>query len=123
MLRRKELVEKLRTFFAEQEGVEFAYLFGSMATGRAYKLSDVDIAVMCRKSCDIMHLMTRLSQVLMFEEVDIVDLSRTNNLRLIKEIIQKGILLKDSPKREEWELQKYHLALDFINHAKVIYGY
>jgi len=44
---RKELNEKrnkLKSYFKEKDEVIFAFLFGSMATGKSTKLSDTDIA-------------------------------------------------------------------------------
>ncbi|BAF70471.1 type VII toxin-antitoxin system MntA family adenylyltransferase antitoxin [Nitratiruptor sp. SB155-2] len=123
MFDKSTIVEKLKSYFSTKQEIKFAYLFGSVASDKAFSLSDIDIAVMCSKKCNVMELMAQLSYLLKFDEVEVVDLSQTHNLRLIKEIIQKGIVVKDSPTREEWELQKYHQALDFINHTKVIYGY
>ena len=122
-LNRDKIIEKLRKFFKNKEEIEFAYLFGSIAKEEISKFSDIDIAVMYKKSCNILKLMSEISKVLKFDEVDIVDLKKSKNLRLIKDIIKDGIVLKDSPKRWDWEINRYHLALDFMNHTKVVYGY
>ncbi len=37
---------ELRDYISKQEHVRLAYLFGSAATGKAGKLSDIDIAVL-----------------------------------------------------------------------------
>ncbi|RME13509.1 MAG: nucleotidyltransferase domain-containing protein [Ardenticatenia bacterium] len=39
--------QELHTFFAQQEAITLAYLFGSFAEGRAHVASDVDIAILC----------------------------------------------------------------------------
>lgn len=39
------LIEELKKYFILKEEIAFAFLFGSQTTGRANKLSDVDIAV------------------------------------------------------------------------------
>lgn len=39
------LIEELKKYFVLKKEIAFAFLFGSQATGRANKLSDVDIAV------------------------------------------------------------------------------
>ena len=123
MLDRDLIVTKLKKYFVKKEEVEFAYLFGSVARGDTYKLSDIDIAVMCKDECKILRLMAEISHLLRFDEVDVVDLRKSKNLRLLKDIIKEGIVLKDSPRRWKWELRKYHQALDFMNHTKVVYGY
>ena len=123
MLEKDIIVQKLGEYFAKKDDVEFAYLFGSVVRGDTYKLSDIDIAVMCKGECNILRLMAEISYLLHFDDVDVVDLNRSKNLRLIKDIIKEGIVLKDSSKRWDWELRKYHQALDFMNHAKVVYGY
>ena len=119
----KVVVEKLRSFFASEKGVEFAYLFGSVARGEYGKLSDIDIALMCKDRCDTLQLLAKLSKVLEFDDIDLVDLKRAKNLRLLKDIIKDGIVLKDSPLRWKWEIAKYHQALDFMSHTKAVYGY
>ncbi len=123
MLKKEDILPKLKEYFAKKEEVEFAYLFGSVARGEAYSLSDIDIAVMCKDECNILRLMAEISYLLHFDDVDVVDLKSSKNLRLLKDIIKEGIVLKDSSKRWEWELRKYHQALDFMNHTKVVYGY
>ncbi len=122
-MNKEELVRKLEKYFGQKDEVEFAYLFGSFARGDNYKLSDIDIAVMCQEECDILRMMSEISRLLHFEDIDIVDLKKSRNLRLLKDVIAEGVVLKDDPKRWEWELRKYHQALDFLNHAKVVYGY
>ncbi len=46
MMQPDELDNKLMDFFNKQEHVRLAYLFGSAASGKAGKLSDIDIAVL-----------------------------------------------------------------------------
>ncbi len=122
-MNKEELIRTLKDYFGQKDEVEFAYLFGSVARGDNHKLSDIDIAVMCKEECDILRMMSEISRLLYFEDIDIVDLKKSKNLRLLKDIIAEGVILKDDPKRWEWELRKYHQALDFLNHAKVVYGY
>jgi len=123
VLDRNKIIKKLKEYFKDKEEIEFAYLFGSVAKGEISKFSDIDVAVMCKNRCNILRLMSEISRVLEFDEIDVVDLKISKNLRLAKDIIKNGVVLKDSPKRWSWELNKYHLALDFMNHTKVVYGY
>jgi predicted nucleotidyltransferase len=47
----ESLVARLRSLFAQKEGVLLAYLFGSYASCEARKDSDVDIAILCEAGC------------------------------------------------------------------------
>ncbi|GAI74798.1 unnamed protein product, partial [marine sediment metagenome] len=39
------MTEELKKYFIKREDIAFAFLYGSHATGKASKLSDIDIAV------------------------------------------------------------------------------
>ena len=115
------IIDTLRRFFADRDDVMFAYLFGSVARGDVGPLSDIDIAVMCddcetRIQWDLMELLGR-------EDIDVVNLRTLRSQRLVKDIVQEGVLLKEGERRAQWEVDAYHKALDFIQHAKVVYGY
>ena len=118
---RTKMIDRLRRFFADREEVAFAYLFGSVARGKSGPLSDIDVAVMC-DDCetdvkwDLMHLLDR-------EDIDVVNLRTLRSQRLVKDIVREGVLLKEGERRAQWEVEAYHKALDFIQHAKVVYGY
>ncbi len=62
MLDKDAIVAKLKEYFANKDEVEFDYLFGSVAHGDNYKLSDIDIAVMRKDECKILRLMAEISQ-------------------------------------------------------------
>ena len=119
--KREEIIEALQRFFAERDEVAFAYLFGSVARGKSGPLSDIDVAVMC-DDCetdvkwDLMRLLDR-------EDIDVVNLGTLRSQRLVKDIVQEGVLLKEGENRIQWEIDAYHRALDFIQHAKAVYGY
>ena len=123
MLEKDIIVKKLREYFAKKEEIEFAYLFGSVARGDTYKLSDIDIAVMCKNECNIVRLMTEISYLLHFDDVDVVDLKRLRNNSFLMDVIREGIVLKDSERRDYWELANYHKVLDFFTSTRLVYGY
>ena len=88
-------------FLGEQEHVELAYLFGSVAEGTAGKLSDIDLAVFLDKSLskkerfDLqLKLMSDLTSIL---KTDKVDLTVMNNAPLLLNynIIKQGKILKE----------------------------
>ncbi len=122
-MNKEELVAKLKNYFGQKDEVEFAYLFGSYARGDNYKLSDIDIAVMCKGECNILRMMSEISRLLHFEDIDIVDLKKLRNNSLLMDVIKEGIVLKDSQRREYWEVENYHKALDFFVSTRLVYGY
>ncbi len=120
---KEELISKLKNYFGQKDEVEFAYLFGSYARGDNYKLSDIDVAVMCKKECDTVQILSEISRLLHFEDIDIVDLKKLRNNSLLMDVIKEGIVLKDSQRREYWEVANYHKVLDFFASTRLVYGY
>ena len=118
---REELIKTLQRFFADREEVAFAYIFGSVARGKSGPLSDIDIAVMC-EDCET-DVKWDLMEYLEREDIDVVNLKTLRSQRLVKDIVREGIVLKEGRERVRWEVDAYHKALEFINHAKVVYGY
>ena len=88
-----------------------------------YKLSDIDIAVMCKGECNILRLMVKISYLLHFDDVDVVDLKRLRNNSILMDIIREGVVVKESPRREECEVRNYHKVLDFFTSTRLVYGY
>jgi len=99
-----------------------AYLFGSFADGSFNDRSDVDLALYLKKvDFDTqLKISFDLSKVLK-KDVDLVVLNKAKNLYLLDDIIQKGIVIKDSDKRVDFELRKHHQFLDFVEFKKRIY--
>lgn len=122
-MNKEELIRTLKDYFGQKDEVEFAYLFGSFARGDNHKLSDIDIAVMCKEECDILRMMSQISRLLYFEDIDIVDLKKLRNNSLLMDVIKEGIVLKDSQRREYWEVENYHKVLDFFVSTRLVYGY
>jgi len=116
---KKLLKEKLQ----EMTNVEFAYLFGSYTDGSFTQRSDVDVAVYLSDVSfdEQLSVSFELSRILK-KDVDLVVLNSTKNLYLFNSIFKKGILLKDSKKRLEYELRKHHQFLDFLEFKKRIHA-
>lgn len=123
MLEKEAIIKKLQDYFAKKQEVEFAYLFGSVARDEANKLSDIDIAVMCKGKCSILRMMSEIAHLLRVEDVDVVDLNRLRNNSILMDIIREGIVLKSSDRQEEWEIKSYHKVLDFFTSTRLVYGY
>ena len=100
----KELRRRLADVLATDERVVFSYLFGSRAVQLEREDSDVDIAVYYA------HPLT-LWETLRFQEelaealglpVQLINLNSKVRPRFLKNIIDHGLLIKDSPQRERW---------------------
>lgn len=104
--------------------IEFAYLFGSIATGNANKESDIDIAIMLRKkygSKEEILLKGNIIDVGMkyFQrKIDIVLLH--NSPPLLKyEVVKNGIVLKNSPERATFESLALREYFDFRYYSDI----
>ena len=116
---KKLLEKKLQTM----PNVKFGYLFGSYADGSFTQRSDIDIALylddysfdnQLRISSDLSYALKK--------DVDLVVLNSARNLYLLDDILQKGILLKDSEIRVDFELKKHHQILDYKEFKKSIHA-
>jgi predicted nucleotidyltransferase len=99
-------------------GVQFAYLFGSRATGRHRPTSDADIAIMTGQPLDLLAeagLADRLAQALQLPAVDLVDLRRAP-LGLRGRVLAEGQLLysADEPGRVAFEVRTRSEYFDFL---------
>jgi uncharacterized protein len=109
-----EIIEKLEHFFKETDEVSLVFLFGSTATGRSRRKSDVDIAILFKpppgvdQSEDISDMAGRLS-VLLGKEVDLVQLDRASPV-LKMQVLKNGVLVYASDKRHFYQFQ-----MDTIN--------
>lgn len=104
-------------------GVQFAYLFGSRATGRHRPTSDADIAIMPGRSLSLLDeagLADQLAQALQVPAVDLVDLRRAP-LRVRGRILAEGRLLysADEPGRVAFEVRTRSEYFDFLPTQRV----
>lgn len=112
------LDEELREFFARQEGVRLAYLFGSRADGRADDASDYDFGVLLAPDADPdqrYRLAPELAELLDAEAVDVVPLRRAP-IELAFNIISQGRLVYecDRAERVEFEARTMSRYADFL---------
>ena len=122
----EELRWRLKPAFEKFPAVRFAYLFGSVAEGKAGPLSDIDIAVYLDPLDlkDLLPLLHTLCLSLKRDDVDLLVLNRTRNLILKEEIVRHGKLLydKDPEARFEFEWKSVHQAIDFREKRKRLLG-
>ena len=116
------LIERKRKLkeYAEKRGLVALYLFGSVAQGRATRLSDVDIAVLLPHE-DVenlfekrLRLVVDLMELLEESDVDLVVLNEAPPL-LAHRILTEGELLysRDEGERARFEARKVLEYLDF----------
>ncbi len=124
---RSDTIELLRTFLAGERRVKFAYLFGSLASGTAGPLSDLDLAVYLDGRLDFFRcrlmLMESLAKLLKTENFDLVVLNDAP-LVLQNEVIRHGVILKDDrPRRVMFESRVVRDYLDTAHLRDVQRGY
>ena len=110
----KSIAELLQSY----DKVQFAYLFGSYARGDEAEGSDVDIAVYFTSSEFDLDRRLALAHTLekaVHKRIDLVVLNEVKNYDLLKNIIDEGIVIKESrdDSRVIFELRKYHEILDY----------
>lgn len=74
-----KIKDRLAPLFNE-EGLQLILLFGSVASGKEYRESDIDLGFLFDKPVDILALTNRVIQLLRTDRVDVVDLSRASPL-------------------------------------------
>lgn len=87
----EELKNRLSPIFKEED-IRLVILFGSAASGKIHKNSDVDIAFLFDKPVDILELTNRVIRLMHTNSVDVIDLRRASPL-LRFSIVKRGKLL------------------------------
>jgi uncharacterized protein len=123
-----QLLDQLReatpTAFGDTP-VIFAYLFGSQATGRTHRWSDVDIAVCMEPGWDrdrleaMLDLARRLEDSARVGNVEVLVLNGAP-LRLQGRVIREGkvIYSRNEPGRVAWESRTFREFVDFEYHGR-----
>lgn len=111
-------------------GIKYLYLFGSQARGQVKPLSDFDFAIKFDKKIvkntfkAKLKLMSELSNILKFENVEVVDIEQANPI-LAFNIIKDGLVIYDRVKKERVMdrvkiMQVYYDRLYYYNrHFKI----
>lgn len=98
---RSAVVRELETFFATQPAVAAAWLFGSVAKGRATDRSDIDVAVLLRrtprtpKDLDAIAEIQDALQGLLHVDVDVAVLNRAAP-DFVHRVLRDGVLVNDA---------------------------
>jgi len=119
------LLEKLQEFFAKREEVEFAYLFGSYARGDFAPYSDIDIALFLKKEHNTFDTKLQIHhklEIFFQKDIDLIILNSAKNLFLLENILNEGIVIKDSKDdtRIMYELRKEHEIKDYKEFKRLL---
>ncbi len=120
--------EKLRKILQNKEYVEFAYLFGSQATGDANAESDVDVAVYVdeKRKEDFFDIRLELIEDITRATKKEADVTILNTAKpfLSFVVIQEGKLLvnKDPGKEVDYDLKVFNEYQDYKIFMKTHYG-
>jgi predicted nucleotidyltransferase len=90
-LTKEEIKERLWSVLADKT-LQLVLLFGSLATGKGHRRSDVDIGFLFDSATDILDLTNKVTRFLGNDKVDVVDLRRASPL-LRFAAARKGIIL------------------------------
>lgn len=121
------ILSTLKEALASEEGILFAYLFGSHVKEEQSPLSDIDIAVYPAKKLDLnerLGIIQRLGKKTKSDNLDVTFLDRLTNLYLLEEIITHGkvVVDKDPDVRAYFEVMTHHKFLDFQYQRKIYLG-
>jgi len=92
-----EQIKNNLTPLFNEEGLQLVLLFGSVALGREYRKSDIDLGFLFDRPIDILALTNRVIQLLRTDKVDVVDLRRASPLLKFSAIRQGKILFEKTP--------------------------
>lgn len=97
--------QELAAYFAAQP-VDAVYLFGSQITGKANKLSDVDIAVLFQEKLDSsarfdkkIRMIGDVGSILKRNDVEILDLTQAPPMFRYEAVAPKAVLFVNNQKR------------------------
>jgi len=120
------LEKKLQKLLKQMDEIQFAYLFGSRARGDESTYSDVDIAVYLVKNHNNFDTKLKVHhklEISLHKEIDLVILNSVKNFKLLENIFNDGIVLKDSvdDSRFMYELKKEHEIKDYMEFQRMLH--
>ncbi len=109
------MLNKLETYFKSLEDVSFAFLFGSYASGKAFKESDVDIAVYFKEGYSFERVKKIWSDLedLLRKDIDVVILNTAAPLVGYSAIRGKAIVINNYASYLDYMLKISQEAEDF----------
>ena len=110
-----DFIEQLKIYFQSAEAVLFAFLFGSHATGKVYKESDVDVAVYLQEGCSLSSVKKIWSDIedIVKKDVDLIVLNTAPPLIAQAALRGKPLIIKDYTRYLKYLLETSGEAEDF----------
>jgi len=105
--------------------VAFAYLFGSFAKNTQTEMSDLDIAVYLKNDFDSFDTKLKIHhhlEITFHKEIDLIILNSIKNFDLLEDILNDGIVVKESidDARVMYELYKEHEIIDYHEFKRIL---
>jgi predicted nucleotidyltransferase len=119
---RSALIRSLEGYFADQDDVTLAILYGSFASATQGDLSDVDIAVHTTQPATVERMLDISAELgaLCHREIDLLDLRGADGV-ILCQVIPQGIRLKDDPTTfARYNLRAIYFAEDFLPSLRMI---
>lgn len=121
---RENIEQKMKELADAVQGmqeIDALYLFGSQASQKANKLSDIDLAVLLRKDVPMARYFdyrraygVKFSDILKMERIDVVILNEASTILAYEVLSAREILFdRDPVHRVEFETQAVNVYLDF----------
>ena len=114
-----KLIARLKEYFAKRPEVAVAYLFGSVARGKARPGSDIDIAVLFVEQMSPFDRFEKTLNIavelegLLLREVDIIDLESADPYFIHQVMLHKILILdKDTQRRVVFEVENRRVFFD-----------
>jgi len=117
------MLEKIKNILKKEKDVLFGYVFGSFCSKNFHNKSDIDIALYFSKTKNNTDTYLQIIHILeknLKREIDLTILNSAKNIYLLDEIINKGIVVKDSSERFDFEIRKWQEINDFKYTTKMI---
>ncbi len=92
----EEVRNKLSPLF-QDKGLQLVLLFGSVASGKVHKQSDIDLAFLFDKPANILVLTNHVIRLLHNDRVDVVDLRRASPLLKYSAVKSGRLLYERAP--------------------------
>ncbi len=115
------MIEKIKNILKKEKDVLFGYVFGSFCDNSFHDNSDIDIALyFANNNTDIYLQIIHILEKNLKRKIDLTILNSAKNIYLLDDIINKGIVVKDSNERFDFEIRKWQEINDFKLTTKMI---
>ncbi len=116
------MLNEIKKYIDQIPGLEFAYIYGSYASGKELPVSDIDLAIYCKPPLDIITLGIHISKLekITGKRIDITQLTglERRNPAFSYEIITTGKLISENNKTVhntyKWNTYRYYFDTEYL---------